>query len=555
MTNDELITLVGELCTLSQETECVEFKTGKAITNQRLGQYISGISNAACIAYQSFGYLVFGVEDITHKVVGTSFKFKNAKEGNEDLELWIRRYLNPSIKFQHFTCKYNHLDIEIFKIPAAVSGPAYFQSNAFIRIGSNLTDLRKYPDYIRAIYNSQKDWSAKIIEKASIEDLDETAIAKARAKFKEAKENTSFIQEMDNWSDATFLDKMKVTIGGKITNTAIILLGKPEATHFISPAVAQITWKLDTEEKAYEHFDTPFFLTVNDVLQRIRNVKYKFFPDNQLISVEVNKYNSEVILEALNNCIAHQDYSRNARILLTEKTTKLIFENEGGFIDGNPDDYVLGTKTPKIYRNKWLIDAMVKLGMIDSMGYGINKMCRMQKERYFPLPDYRQSTHEKVHLEIYGHTINENYSKLLIEKKDIPLTEVLLLDKIQKGENITDEGAKLLKKKDLIEGRKPNYYISDNIAKIVDKKADYIKNRGFKDTHYKQIILNFIEQYGVASKNDIDKLILDILPPVLDSAQKKNKVRNLIYAMSKKEKSIINQGTNRNPKWIKKENL
>ena len=547
MTNDELITLVVELCTLSKETECVEFKTGKAITNQRLGQYISGISNAACINYQSFGYLVFGIEDVTHKIIGTTFKFKNKKEGNEDLELWIRRYLNPSIKFQHFTCKYNDLNIEIFKIPAAIAIPTYFQSNAYIRIGTNLTDLRNYPDYIRMIYNSQEDWSAKIIEKATINDLDKTAIDKARVKFKEAKENTSFIQEIDHWNDATFLDKMKVTIGGKITNAAIILLGKPEATHFISPAAAQITWKLDTEEKAYEHFDTPFFLTVNNVLQRIRNVKYKFFPDNQLISVEVNKYNTEVILEALNNCIAHQDYSRNARILLTEKTTKLIFENEGGFIDGNPDDYVLGTKTPKMYRNKWLIDAMVKLGMIDSMGYGINKMCRMQKERYFPLPDYRQSTREKVQLEIYGHTIDENYSKLLIEKEDLPLTEVFLLDKIQKGENITDEGAKLLKKKDLIEGRKGRYYISAEIAAIFNQKADYTRNKGLQQKFYKEMILQHIRNYKCASREEIDKLLWDKLPDSMDEKQKKIKINNILTEMS--GTTIRNEGSRTKPKW------
>jgi len=552
MTNDELIELIDELQALPTETEWVEFKTGTVTTNQRLGQYISALSNSACINHQLFGYLIFGIDDPTHKVVGTSFKFKNKKEGNEELELWIRRLLNPSIKFQHFVCQYNNLHVEVFKIPAARSEPTNFEKIPRIRIGTNLTDLRNYPDYIRTIYNSHEDWSARIVEKATIDDLDTAAIAKAREKFKEAKENSAFVEEVDRWNDTTFLDKIKLTIGGKITTTAIILLGKPEATHYISPSVAQITWKLDTEEKAYEHFEIPFYVTVNDVLQRIRNVKYKFFPDNKLYSVDVNKYNTEVILEALNNCIAHQDYSRNARILLTEQTNKLIFENEGGFVDGTPDDYALGTKTPKIYRNKWLIDAMVKLGMIDSMGYGINKMCRKQIERYFPLPDYRQSTREKVVLEIYGHYIDENYSKLLIEKiDDLTLTEVILLDKIQKKQPINDEAVKLLKRKYLIEGRKPNFYISDNIARIVDKKADYIKNRGFKDAHYKQIILNFIDQYGVASKEDIDKLILDILPLVLANGQKENKLKNLIYAMSRIDRTIVNQGTNRNPKWIR----
>src|SRR5690606_37586888 len=120
------------------------------------------------------------------------------------------------------------------------------------------------------------------------------------------------------------------------------LLGKPESSHYILPGVAQITWKLDTEEKAYEHFGIPFFITVNDVLKQIRNVKYKFFPRNQLVAVEVQKYDPEVILEALNNCIAHQEYNYNSRIVLTEQTGKLIFANAGNFFEGSAEDYTTG---------------------------------------------------------------------------------------------------------------------------------------------------------------------------------------------------------------------
>ena len=549
MTNDELIALIDELRALPKETEWVEFKTGAATTNQRLGRYISGLSNAACINHQLFGYLIFGIDDPTHEVVGTSYKFKNRKEGNEELEFWMRRLLKPSVKFQYFVCRYGNLYVEIFKIPAAQSEPVSFEKIPFVRIGTNLTDLRNYPDYMRAIYNSQEDWSAKIVEKATIDDLDELAIAKAREKFKEAKENSNFVEEVDNWSDATFLDKIRLTVGGKITNTAIILLGKPEAVHYISPAVAQITWKLDTEEKAYEHFEIPFFLTINNILQRIRNVKYKFFPDNQLYSVDVNKYNTEVILEALNNCIAHQDYSRHARILLTEQTNKLIFENEGGFIDGSPDDYALGTKTPNIYRNRWLTDAMVKLGMIDSIGYGINKMCRKQIERYFPLPDYRQSTREKVVLEIYGHYIDENYSKLLIERKDgLSLTEVILLDKIQKREPVTDEAIKLLKKKDLIEGRKGRYFISVEIAAVTNQKTDYTLNKGLNKKFYKELILQHIQNHKYSTREEIDKLLWDKLPESMSDKQKKVKINNLLIEMS--GITIQNEGSRTKSKWV-----
>lgn len=549
MNTTELIELIDELCALPKENEWVEFKTGNVTTNDKLGQYLSGLSNAACIANQSYAYLVFGINDDTHNVEGTNYRFKNRKEGNEELELWIRRFLSPSIKFDHFICDYNSNHIELFRIPAAIGEPTNFKNHPYIRFDSSLTDLKKYPHYLRAIYNSQIDWSAQIIEKATIDDLDPIAIKIAREKYKEKNTNATFYDDIDNWSNKIFLDKLKITISGKITNTAIILLGKPETAHFISPAVAQITWKLDTQEKAYEHFGMPLFTEVNMILSKIRNVKYKFFPDNQLVAAEVMKYDSEVILEALNNCIAHQDYSRHSRILLTEQINKLIFSSEGSFFEGTAEDYTAGEKTPKKYRNKWLAEAMVNLNMIDSLGYGIHKMYKSQRKRYFPLPDYTKSTRDNVVLEIYGHTIDENYSKLLIEKKDdLSLTEVILLDKVQKDLDINDDAAKLLKKKGLIEGRKPNYYISASIAELTGQKASYTKTKGLDKDVYKGFILQHIKNHGFATREEIDTLLLSNLPDYMTEKQRKKKIHNLLQEMS--GVSIVNNGSRAKSKWV-----
>ena len=534
MTNQDLISLIDELRALPKENEWVEFKTGNVTTNEKLGQYISGLSNAACIANKSFAYLVFGINDDTHEVEGTNYKFKNRKEGNEELELWIKRYLSPSIKFDHFTCDYNAQHVEIFRIPAAIGEPTNFKFYPYIRFDSSLTDLKKYPHYLRAIYNSQTDWSAQIVEKASIDDLDEDAIKVAKEKYKEKNTNEPFYNDIDNWSSKTFLDKLKITVDGKITNTALILLGKPETAHYLSPAVAQITWKLDTEEKAYQHFNMPLYTEVNNVLAKIRNVNYKFFPDNQLVAAEVIKYDTEVILEALNNCIAHQDYSRHSRILLTEKINKLIFSNEGSFFEGTAEDYTAGEKTPNKYRNKWLADAMVNLNMIDSLGYGIHKMYKSQRKRYFPLPDYTKSTRDSVILEIYGHTIDENYSKLLIEKKDdLSLTEVILLDKVQKDIPINDEASKLLKKKGLIEGRKPHYHISSSIASATGMETEYIKLKGIEDDYCKKMIKDYIVKFKGGQRSDFENLLDDKLPNLLSPKQKKDKVKNLLQSMKR----------------------
>ena len=316
--------------------------------------------------------------------------------------------------------------------------------------------------------------------------------------------------------------------------------------------MAEVTWRLETEERAYEHFGPPMLMNTTKVLQRIRNLRYKFFPENELLAIEVNKYEPRVILEALHNAIAHQEYPCNARVIVTEKIDKLVFSNAGGFFSGTPEDYILGEKTPDRYRNQWLARAMVNLSMIDTMGYGIHTMFVEQRRRFFPLPDYSGSTREKVVLEIYGHTIDENYSKLLITNRDLPLSTVILLDRVQKQRPITIEAASMLKREKLIEGRKPNYYVASHIAEATKSKVDYIKKRGFDDQYYKNLVIAYLQKFGSASKQDIDGLILDKLPAVLDEQQKRNKVRNLTYALSKREKVIKNEGTKRYPKWVMK---
>ena len=138
-----------------------------------------------------------------------------------------------------------------------------------------------------------------------------------------------------------------------------------------------------------------------------------------------------------------------------------------------------------------------------------------------------------------------------MSKTDLELKLVVLLDRVQKSLPITEDEIRELKKLGLIEGRKPNLYISSSIAQVTGDKSSYIKLRGLKDEHYKKMILEYLDKYKTANKQDIDKLILDILPDILDGNKKANKVRNLVYAMSKRDETIINKGTTRNPIWEK----
>ncbi|KMT55987.1 RNA-binding domain-containing protein [Pseudomonas fildesensis] len=532
--------------------EWKEFKNlAHAVTGRKsedIASYLSAIAN------MEGGHLVVGVEDSSLRIVGIQ-QFHDYTPQNIRQRLLGRcsNLDSESFRVDSFTTTDTAKTVWVFHIPKHPPRlPVYAHDKAWQRLDDALVEMRA--ERLAAIINEPidlRDWSAETVQAATIADLDERALVIAREKFSEKYRNAPFAAEIPDWDTATFLDKAKITIQGQITHTALLLLGKPQSSHFL-PTLAQITWKLSGEEQAYEHFSPPFLLATTQVLHRIRNISYKLFPQNQLLATEVSKYDTRVILEALHNCIAHQDYQRRSRIIVTERVDRLTFESAGGFFEGTPEDYFSGEQTPSRYRNPWLTQAMVSLNMIDTMGFGIRTMTLSQRSRYFPLPDYSKSEAQKVVLEIYGHVIDENYTRLLFEHQDLPLTTVMLLDRVQKKQAITDDAAALLRKQGLIEGRKPNYYTAAQIAHNTGTKSDYIRNRAFDDAHYKAMILDYLKHYGSATREELVTLILDKLSGVLDEKQKQNKFRNLLNAMSTRDQTIEKSGGLHKGRWILK---
>jgi ATP-dependent DNA helicase RecG len=190
---------------------------------------------------------------------------------------------------------------------------------------------------------------------------------------------------------------------------------------------------------------------------------------------------------------------------------------------------------PEHYRNQWLIDGMIRLRMIDQAGSGIRRMFDTQRQRLFPLPDYllepTPQGQPRVELVLQGQILDPKFARALMARSDLSLGQVLLLDRVQKGQALTAEEAATLKRLALIEGRAPKFYISATIADAVGQKARYIHNRGFDDEYYQQLVLNFLRQYGSAARADLDALLRTKLPDVLNAQQKSNKVKNLLQSM------------------------
>lgn len=536
--NEDIEKKLDELIASQFETEVTEFKEAKnSFSFDELGQYFSALSNEANLHNKNCAWLVFGIEDKKHIIVGTNYR-KSAKDLN-NLKEEIARQTSEHLSFiEIYECKRKdpagkNQRILLFQIPPAPKGiPIAFKRMYYGRDGESLVGLSiEKIERIRSQSKSE-DWSAKLITEASIGDLDSDAIQFARHVY--IQKNPKLAEEVPTWDDQTFLNKAKLTINGKITNTAIVLLGKSESEHYISPATSKITWILkdkDGIEKDYEHFTCPLILSIQEVYKKIRNIKYRYIAEGTLFPDEVQQYDPYTIREALNNCIAHQDYTMGGKIILIEKEDgELIFSNSGDFIPSSIEDVIKSDAPENRYRNSFLANAMVNLNMIDTIGSGIKKLFNIQRDKFFPLPEYDLSDH-KVKVTITGKVLDSNYARKLAEDKTLSLFEIMLLDKVQKNKKLTNEEYKLLKSKNLIEGKRNNYFISSTIAEITNQKPDYMKLRGINDDYCKKIIIDYIKKFKTAKKADLEEILLEKLGDSMTDIQKKNKIKNILQSL------------------------
>ena len=194
------------------------------------------------------------------------------------------------------------------------------------------------------------------------------------------------------------------------------------------------------------------------------------------------------------------------------------------------------------------VEAMTELNLIDQMGYGIHRMVQDQVRRFLPLPDYDLSTTGEVKLTIPGAVIDESYSQLLMVRTDLPLEDVLALDRVQKGLEISEKAARHLRRVGLIEGRKPHRRITPRVAAATGAMADYIRTRPQADAHYAALLADFLRVQGHANRSDVEALLRPALSEALTEQQKATKITNLLTKL-RRHGVIVNRGTRTKPRW------
>lgn len=541
------------------EHEIVEFKEAKGgYPPEKLGQYFSAISNEANLQQRQYGWFILGVSESKDRhIVGTAFK-KGDHNLLEKLKHEISQGTTDGMSFSDVIELYpqvegKELRVLMFKIPAATTGmPTAWHQRYYGRAGESLIPLAQFKiDEIRS--QERKDWSKQVIPNASLAHLDESAIQLARKMYKEKNSSRPhIIEEVASMSDEEFLTKLKLIINGKITNAAMLLLGKEDFDYLFSSAPG-LMWRLYGESeinKDYELFKTPFIQVVDKVFKKVRNLTYRYMPNQlTLFPEETKQYDEWLLRELLNNCIAHSNYQLGGRIYVNEYEDRIIISNPGDFLPGNIEEVLKTTYSPPFYRNQLLAEAMRNFNMIDTASMGIRKVFRIQKDKYFPMPDYDISN-SQVAVTVYGKTLDEKYTRILFEKDKLDLKTVYLLDRVQKHYPLSQEDVDFLRKYKLVEGRKNHLYLSEDLSNALNEKSIYIKNKAFNDQYYRDLIVGYLKKFKKAKKKDIKELLWNKLSNVLNDKQKNCKVTSLL--MSLRNKGIIKTDSDnkQNSYWV-----
>ena len=476
-----------------KESEIVEFK--KAENNfdfDDLGKYFSALSNEANLRGLDFAWLIFGYDEKKHEIVGTSYK--NGEGALNNLKHDFSQHTTDGQTFREIIpIEVDGKRILMFKIPASPRNIVMkWKGIAYGRDGESLKPLNQSKqDEIRR-QTPAPDWSAEIVPDATIDDLDEVAIAKARKMFKKV-HNRIPAEEVNRWSTEEFLSKCELMVNGKLTRA------------------------------------------VDEILAKIHNLTLREMPGGTLFPDTMKQYDDYTIREALHNCIAHQDYTLRQRINFVENPGFLYYANGGSFIPGTLENALATNGPQRFFRNACLCKAMVHFNMIDTVSRGIKKMFTEQIERRFPMPDYEIDNDKKeVAVRIYGNAINERYTKLLKDNGNLTLHDCISLDAIQKGHQIDDEVAQDLLKRGLIEGVAPNYTISLGVAKASRQLPQYTKVRGLERDKIKHMILQYIQNAGSdgAKRDAILEYLHGTLPSLNTREQNQRMLGNILSEMA-----------------------
>ncbi len=549
---EKLRKLLDELRALSRETEWVEFKINNKHPHE-IGGNISALANSACLQQKDAGYLVFGIEDKNHDVVGTEFKPHKGKKGNEELENWLARGLEPRIDFKIYEFVYEEKDIVMFKIDPAFNIPVKFYGIAYIRIGSYTKKLEQYPEKARKIWSNKPlfDWSSQICDSATIDDLDTKAIKNLREKWSKESNRGDFL---DYNLEKTLKNLGLITKEG-ITYTALILVGKSEAiTRYLPDAEIIYEWRHFPEQTHYDfrrNWRDAFVNIDDDIWNTInaRNIRISF--QEGFFQREVWGFDEKSIREAIHNAVMHRDYSMKGQSIFIKASPKEFhIESPGGFPPGITLENVLREKK---WRNRILSEAFEKIGFAERSSQGLDDIFERSIRDGKGLPDLSKSDANSVSLFIPAQVQDTNfilYLERVMKERQISLSfeEIYELEKVREHQKIEHiEFKNKFLRLGIIEpigkGRGTKYILSQRYYETIGQSWKHTRIKGLSRDQIKELIINHVKEKKPSRRLDLISGFPECNP---------QDISNILQELSKAGK-IFFEGSHKNGIWrIKK---
>jgi predicted HTH transcriptional regulator len=385
---DYLTGLVRELCKLPRETEWVEFKENNAEPKE-VGEYISALSNSAALVGKAFAYLVWGVDDKTHQVVGTCFSLATAKVGNEELENWLLRLLAPKIDFHFFEFTMDGLPIVLLEIGRAFRHPVQFEGNEFIRVGSYKKRIKDFPEKERSLWRIfdqttfeegiaaervSSEEVLKLLDYPAYFDVLNLPLPEGRKGILQALQSDELIQsnEAGNWN---------------ITNLGAILFAKRLSDFRLlrRKTVRVILYQGNSRLETLK--ERELAMGYANGFEGLIDYINGLLPSNEVIGQALRKtvvmYPELAVRELVANAIIHQDFLVTGAGPMVE-----IFEDRMEIT--NPGAPLVDTNrfldTPPKSRNEALASFLRRIGICEERGSGVDKVVSQTELYQLPAP-------------------------------------------------------------------------------------------------------------------------------------------------------------------------
>jgi ATP-dependent DNA helicase RecG len=398
MTSRNLQILLEHLLSLGKETEWLEFKQNNSDPNM-IGEYISALANSAALHNQSYGYLVWGVDDTTKQLVGTSFQPQKERKGNQSLELWLQLLLNPRPDFRFLELDVNGIHVVILEIPAARSSPVQFQNDEWIRVNENRQKLKGCPEKERHLWEQFK--FAAFETDIALSNLSADAVL-GLLEYQDLFRllNIPFPSDRDGLLNRLEVEGLVVRQAGTfcITNMGAVLFARNlnDFPRLSRKALRIIFYQGRNKiQTIRERGGTPrgYAVDFEDAIQFIKQQLPSNEQLGQVFQLEVGMYPDEAIRELMANALIHQDFQISGagptlevyedRIEITNPGVPLIDPKR--FLD-----------LPPRSRNERIAALMRRMNFCEERGSGIDKVVFKIEFYQLPPPDFRVSGENTV---------------------------------------------------------------------------------------------------------------------------------------------------------------